>query len=186
MITKFEVGKYYRYTGTTRLETWNSEGAMDGALDGLPHLCTEIGVCSHGLRARLLGVGEGNWYWSKESLENWEDCENASTSTATPEQCFCNRVIREGNCKFKNKCDETCPLFKTEYDCFKLGELAMAKKYLEDHPMEGCADIEIEELIPHRIRAIPNPFWGSITATSIRDGHTLFSEMVSGDWEGCI
>jgi len=163
---------------------------MDGALDGLPHLCTEIGVCSHGLRARLLGVGEGNWYWSKESLENWEDCENASTSTATPEQCFCNRVIREGNCKFKNKCDETCPLFKTEYDCFKLGELAMAKKYLEDHPMEEGAEEPLNGFVIHPTPLSSGWDWSRLargmTTTSIRDGGTLSSEMMSGDWEAYV
>lgn len=40
MIEKFEVGKYYRWIGPKkRQEGWNSEGLMDGILDGKKHLC---------------------------------------------------------------------------------------------------------------------------------------------------
>ena len=45
MIKKFEVGKYYRYTGSKREERndpvldWNYEGEMDIVLDGKPHQC---------------------------------------------------------------------------------------------------------------------------------------------------
>ena len=42
MIEKFEVGKWYRYTGRERRAQWNHEGRMDYVLDGKPRKCVAV------------------------------------------------------------------------------------------------------------------------------------------------
>lgn len=57
-VTGFEVGKYYKWTGSKKdLDNWAEQ--MNAMLDGLPHKCTEV-VRSH---ASFDGVCGGPWYW---------------------------------------------------------------------------------------------------------------------------
>lgn len=42
MIECFKVGKYYRWIGPKKRQSgWNSDGLMDGVLDGKPHKCIQ-------------------------------------------------------------------------------------------------------------------------------------------------
>ncbi len=75
MIEKFEVGKYYRYTGTKK-SFWNSNSKMDAVLDGKPRRCTEA-VCGRSFSANFTNVRRSEefpWCWgSKEDLKDWEE-----------------------------------------------------------------------------------------------------------------
>jgi len=42
MVDKFEVGEYYRFTGTTRPVEFSSDGEMDFWLDGKPRKCVSV------------------------------------------------------------------------------------------------------------------------------------------------
>ena len=78
MITKFEVGKTYRYTGTVYYSTWAYK-EMGGVLDGKPRLCTKAGDMGHPYYALFEGISEqlstyqdGTWDWTS-GIRYWEE-----------------------------------------------------------------------------------------------------------------
>lgn len=71
MVERFEVGKWYRYSGKTRPNGWNNEGLMDAVLDGEPRLC----ILANGLEASFKGMERTDlyfdkWCWSF-GIKNW-------------------------------------------------------------------------------------------------------------------
>lgn len=81
MIEKFEVGKWYKCTKTTRQKGWNSDGRMDAVLDGKPHLCTHVN--KHFLYEAGFDVTSTNtqdnikWTWK---LDEFEEVPDSNTS----------------------------------------------------------------------------------------------------------
>jgi hypothetical protein len=66
-VTKFEVGKWYRYVLKEKSDNWNIH--MDIMLDGEPRKCTEMGLESvGGCRLSFDGV-TGWWWWDKKWLD---------------------------------------------------------------------------------------------------------------------
>lgn len=71
MIEKFEVGKYYKYTGKCHMSGWSSY--MDGVLDGKPRKCISTNAKDMARLENLpLGVYDDHWWW-KDGFENWEE-----------------------------------------------------------------------------------------------------------------
>lgn len=86
-IEKFEVGKYYRYTGKTRQSNWNFDGHMDFVLDGQPRRCVKISSRSSA-DAGFYGENNGPrgcWVWA-DGFENWEEVTDKKRNPRTPKK----------------------------------------------------------------------------------------------------
>jgi hypothetical protein len=72
MVEKFEVGKWYKYFGDKPIHGWNSQGLMDGVLDGKPHKC----IMTNGSDEANFEVTSnslyGCWNW-RQRIENWHE-----------------------------------------------------------------------------------------------------------------
>ena len=69
-ITKFEVGKWYRYHGKERPSYWASDGRMDYALDGTARQCLRVGEKPY--YASFLPTECTHWSW-RDGFELWEE-----------------------------------------------------------------------------------------------------------------
>jgi len=90
MVDKFEVGKWYWYTGGTRGDCWNSGGLMDAVLDGKPRMCTKT---DDDTDANFTGVERGErastWSWGL-SMEHWHEVPDPSSNLfMIPKQYLC-------------------------------------------------------------------------------------------------
>ena len=87
-------GKYYKCLLTKRGPLWNSQGMMDGVLDGKPHKCIAVGdsVSYDIVDALFEGVtpnpvGDGLWSWDASEFEEVPAPEGVE-KTSVPESEF--------------------------------------------------------------------------------------------------
>lgn len=82
MIDKFELGKWYRYTGTKGCDLTIWSGAMEAVLDGKPRECTAIEDGTPYIAGfEDCGNFSSAWAWD---LKNWEEVPNPTEAPGDP------------------------------------------------------------------------------------------------------